>query len=44
MTTTAAKATFEVMRSMFASYGLPKVMISDNGPQFVSKDFETFWK
>lgn len=37
MTTTTAKPIIEVMRSMFASYGLPKIIVSDNGPLFVSR-------
>ncbi|XP_041822728.1 uncharacterized protein K02A2.6-like [Chelmon rostratus] len=42
MTSTTATATVEAMRSLFAAYGLPQVVVSDNGPQLVSKEFETF--
>ena len=34
--------TIECMRQWFAVYGLPKFIVSDNGPQFRSAEFETF--
>ena len=34
--------TIECMRQWFAAYGLPKFIVSDNGPQFRSAEFETF--
>jgi hypothetical protein len=37
-----ATKTIECMRHWFASYGLPKYVVSDNGPQFKSVEFETF--
>ncbi|KAL2088270.1 hypothetical protein ACEWY4_015169 [Coilia grayii] len=40
-TTTSAK-TIEALRILFAAYGLPKEVVTDNGPQFVSDEFETF--
>ena len=30
------------LRETFARYGLPEQLISDNGPQFVSEELETF--
>ena len=39
--TTTAK-TIEALRLLFASYGVPNQLVSDNGPQFVSKDFAEF--
>ena len=36
--TTAAK-TIDILRTMFASYGLPEQLVTDNGPQCVSEDF-----
>eukprot|EP00795_Rhopilema_esculentum_P009037 gene9037-16680_t len=37
-------ATIDKLRYIFASYGLPKELVSDNGPQFVSEDFDMFLK
>ncbi|XP_026046823.1 uncharacterized protein K02A2.6-like [Astatotilapia calliptera] len=34
--------TIEVLRGLFASYGLPEELVSDNGPQLVSKEFNQF--
>ena len=42
MTTTSASKTVEVLRDLFSRYGLPQVVVSDNGPQFVSKEFSEF--
>ena len=39
--TTAAK-TVEKLRILFSQYGLPKQVVSDNGPQFVAEEFQTF--
>lgn len=44
MQTTTASKTIEVLRNLFASYGLPKEVVTDNGPQFTSGDFESFLK
>ena len=38
---TTAK-TIEKLRSIFATHGLPKTIVSDNGPSFTSEDFKTF--
>ena len=42
--TTNATKTIEVLRRLFARFGLPSQLVSDNGPQFVSKEFEQFMK
>ena len=39
--TTAAR-TIEALRLLFASYGVPNQLVSDNSPQFVSKEFADF--
>ena len=44
MTTTSAQCTIEELCRMFASYGIPEQLVSDNGPQFVSGCFEEFMK
>ena len=36
--------TIKALRHIFAAYGLPEELISDNGPQFVSHDFKEFTK
>ena len=43
-THTAAQTTIQVLCRLFASYGSPHQLVSDNGPQFVSKEFEKFMK
>ena len=42
MTTTSAEKTIEMLRILFASYGLPQKLVSDNGPQFTASSFEEF--
>ncbi|KAL0161253.1 hypothetical protein M9458_044978, partial [Cirrhinus mrigala] len=37
-----AEKTANLLRNLFASYGLPKVLVSDNGPQFTTPEFEQF--
>ena len=37
-----ASKTIEILRNLFSSYGLPEVLVSDNGPGFVSKEFQRF--
>ena len=36
------KTTIEVLKGHFARYGIPDELISDNGPQFSSKEFAKF--
>ena len=44
MTSTTSQSTILELRKLFAAYGLPEHLISDNGPQFVSIEFESFLK
>ena len=44
MSTTTAVATIEQLRVMFARWGIPETIVSDNGPQFVAQEFKTFCK
>ena len=42
MKNTTARATIEVLRKWFAKFGIPMQLVSDNGPQFISNEFEQF--
>ncbi|XP_061177726.1 uncharacterized protein K02A2.6-like [Saccostrea echinata] len=42
MKTTTATNTIEKLRILFSQLGLPKVIVSDNGPQFISEEFQLF--
>ena len=44
MSSTAAEKMIEVLRLVFATHGLPKQVISDNGPQFNTDEFKRFMK
>ena len=41
---TGSLAVIRVMKQHFARYGIPTTVISDNSPQFRSKEFESFSK
>lgn len=38
----STKTTIRVCREIFARFGIPRVLVSDNGRQFVSHEFERF--
>ncbi|CAB0012072.1 unnamed protein product, partial [Nesidiocoris tenuis] len=42
MSSTTTQSTIEVLQSLFARYGLPQTIVSDNGPQFKSPEFGVF--
>ena len=44
MRSTTAQKTIDVLRTIFAAYGIPEECVSDNGPQFISEDFAIFMK
>ena len=44
MSTTSSERTIEVLRSLFARYGIPRIIVSDNGTQFTSALFNQFCK
>ena len=44
MSSTTTTKTLEVLRQMFAAYGLPEQIVTDNGPQFTSEEFALFAK
>jgi len=44
MNSTAATPVIENLYEVFARYGLPKTIVSDNGPPFQSDEFATFMK
>ena len=44
MSTTTTATTIKKLRFLFASYGLPEQIVTDNGPQFTSEEFQAFIK
>ena len=42
MKSTTSQRTIEGLRELFVTYGLPDQVVSDNGSQFVSAEFQTF--
>ena len=42
MTSTTTQKTIGCLRELFASYGCPELLVSDNGPQFSSAEFSSF--
>ena len=44
MSQTTTHKTIALLRHLFALYGVPDQIVSDNGPQFVAEDFAVFMK
>lgn len=42
METTASTKTIQALRTIFARWGLPEQIVSDNGPQYTSTKFQKF--
>ena len=42
MLSSTTQATIEGLRRLFAAYGLPQQLVSDNSPQFTSAEFAVF--
>ena len=42
MTSATSATTIEALHVMFATHGIPKVFVTDNGTQFTSTEFKTF--
>ena len=42
LTSTSSSAVISAIKSVFSRHGIPEFLISDNGPQYVSKEFEEF--
>ena len=39
-----SQTTIDTLRSIFATHGLPELLVSDNGPSFTSAEFQEFMK
>ena len=42
MTTTTATTTINALRDIFSRHGLPEILVSENGPQFIAGEFQQF--
>lgn len=44
MSTTTVQRTLEVLQEIFEMHGFPRILVSNNGPQFSSAEFAAFLK
>ena len=44
MKSTTAPQTLDVLRDWFSSHGIPHQLVTDNGPQFIAQEFDSFCK
>ena len=44
MSSTTTSKTIEVLRDLFATFGIPEQIVSNSGPQFASEEFQAFIK
>ena len=44
LNSTTSAAVISHLNSVFAENGIPKTLVSDNGPQYSSQEFAPFWK
>jgi len=42
MNSTTVRTTITTWRDIFSRHGLPEIIVSDNGPQFIAKEFQQF--
>ena len=42
VSSTTSSLTIEVLRDLFARFGIPEQIVSDNGAQFVFEEFQAF--
>jgi transposase InsO family protein len=42
MTTTTGMTTINALRDIFSRHGLPEILVSNNGPQFIAGEFQQF--
>lgn len=44
VSSTSSRITIDALRSIFATHGLPEMLVSDNGTAYTSVEFQTFMK
>ena len=44
LSTLSSQAVIEALKTCFSRYGIPEVVVSDNGPQYSSQEFASFVK